>query len=275
VTLTPTRLTDPSNVLSLDLQTRALNWQQCSRTAKDNCQTKTKVLTDYEVTAAQLMLELLSTDYLTGCGADADVELLDLVFADRVDKYQDDFYAGCSPPLDGRTFLHSIDGIAFWLGKLSGDDPFPATFATLTVYPSQSTAWTDPAALADAERACGDDAIDPTYTVTSSTRQLAWSSCVSPNGLTGYQLQSGNRILSESEYALVVQAWSGVQLGATGDCSSTHSISLFVTTTPVTDWAVDNDFTLCTQGEYAASSVPAVGLDDLAALIVSLAGTTP
>jgi len=95
--------------------------------------TETQTLTGYEVTAARMLLAFLSTSNRTQCGADADTETLDLTFPDRVQKYQDDFYA-CNPPLDGRTYIANITWIREWLGQLGQNmNPLPSSFVSLSV----------------------------------------------------------------------------------------------------------------------------------------------
>jgi hypothetical protein len=92
------------------------------------------------------------------------------------------------------------------------------------------------------------------------------------SGSTGYKLQTGNRVLTQSEFASVMQSWSAIQLGATGDCSTPRtSKSLAVdTATSVSSLYYENDLATCSLSSYDGS-VPVVGLDDLSALLVSLA----
>jgi hypothetical protein len=273
--------TDDTNVYSLDLQTRALSWQHCAidpSTATASRKTETQLLTNYEVTAARLMLDLLSTGYdRTACGADKPLETIDLAFGDRIEKYQDDFYAGCPTyaPVDGRTYLHYVDWITNWLSALSqGLQSLPSTFISLAVV-SDLDPFPGSAAMTAATKACGAP-VNPSYNVTAATQEISWSSCVS--GLTGYRLQTGNRVLSDSEFARVMQSWSAIQLGATGDCSTPRSLkSLQLTTAPgVYSYDYLNDFSACSRDATSAYSMYVVGLDDLAALLASLAnGLSP
>jgi hypothetical protein len=120
-----------------------------------------------------------------------------------------------------------------------------------------------------ATAACG-DAVYPTYDVTAATKKLSWSTCVS--GSTGYKLQTGNRVLSDSEFASVLQSWSAIQLGATGDCSTPRTSKglAVATATSVSSLYYLNDLAACSLSSYSGS-VPVVGLDDFSALLVSLA----
>ncbi len=263
--------TDTKNVYSLDIQTRVLNWEHCAvdpNTAAAYRKTETQTLTGYEVTAARMLLAFLSTSNRTQCGADADTETLDLTFGDRVEKYQDDFYA-CNPPLDGRTYLTNADWIVSWLvGLGQNSNALPSSFVSLSVT-SDGNPFPSDTAMTAATAACG-DAVYPTYDVTAATKKLSWSSCVS--GSTGYKLQTGNRILSQSEFASVMQSWSAIQLGATGDCSTprTSKSLAVVTATSVSSLYYENDLTACSLSRYYGA-MPVVGLDDLSALLVSLA----
>ena len=262
--------TDTKNVYSLDLQTRVLNWEHCAvdpKTAAAFRKTEAQTLTDYEVTASRMLLAFPSTSNRTECGADADTETLDLTFGDRVEKYQDDFYA-CNPPLDGRTYLTNMDWIVGWLiGLGKNSNALPSSFVSLSVM-SEANFPSDTAMTA-ATAACG-DFVYPTYDVTAATKKLSWSSCVS--GSTGYKLQTGNRVLTQSEFASVMQSWSAIQLGATGDCSTPRtSKSLAVeTATSVSSLYYENDLTACSLSDYYGA-MPVVGLDDFSALLVSLA----
>jgi len=266
--------TDTTKAYSLDLQTRVLNWEYCAidpKTAAAYRKTETQALTDYEVTAARMLLAFLSTNHRTQCGADKDTETLDLTFGDRVEKYQDDFYA-CNPPLDGRTYLANMDWIVGWLGDLGqGLNPLPSSFVELSVT-SDLNPFPDPKAMDAATAGCG-DAIYPTYDVTAATKKLSWSSCVSNS--TGYKLQTGNRVLSQSEFASVMQSWSAIQLGATGDCSTPRSLKDMVLITPPNAYSVlyANDLAACNRDDTYGydGSMYVVGLDDLSALLVSLA----
>jgi hypothetical protein len=273
--------TDNKNVFTLVFQTRVLSWEHCaidSNTAAAYRKAETQLLTDYEVTAAQLLLDLLSTDYdRTDCGADKPLETLDLTFADRVEHYQDDFYAGCPDyaPVDGRTYVRYMDLIASWLDELGrGSNPLPSSFLSVAVV-SDLNPFPSSAAMTAATAACG-TAVNPSYDVTAATRTISWSSCVS--GSTGYGLRIGGRVLSEGEFARVMQSWSAIQLGATGDCSTPRSQkSLQLTTAPgVYSYLYLNDVTPCSRDTASAYSMYVVGLDDLAALLASLAsGSLP
>jgi hypothetical protein len=263
--------TDTKNVYSLDIQTRVLNWEHCAvdpNTAAAYRKTETQTLTGYEVTAARMLLAFLSTSNRTQCGADADTETLDLTFPDRVQKYQDDFYA-CNPPLDGRTYIANITWIREWLGQLGQNmNPLPSSFVSLSVT-SDLNPFASDTAMTAATAACG-DAVYPTYDVTAATKKLSWSTCVSSS--TGYKLQTGNRVLSQSEFASVMQSWSAIQPGATGDCSTPRtSKEMVLTTAPNVPSAYYlNDLAACSLSSYNGS-MPVVGLDDFSALLVSLA----
>jgi hypothetical protein len=266
--------TDTKNVYSLDLQTRVLNWEHCAvdpKTAAAYRKTEPQALTDYEVTAARMLLAFLSTNYRTQCGADKETETLDLTFGDRVDKYQDDFYA-CNPPLDGRTYLANMDWIVGWLNDLGqGLNPLPSSFVELSVT-SDLNPFPDPKAMDAATAGCG-DAVYPTYDVTAATKKLSWSSCVSSS--TGYKPQTDNRVLSQSEFASVMQSWSAIQLGATGDCATPRLLKDMVLITPPDAYSAIyvNDLAACNRNDtsgYNGSSY-VVGLDDFSALLVSLA----
>jgi hypothetical protein len=261
--------TDTKNLYSLDLQTGVLKWEHCAidpKTAAAYRKTEAQTLTDYEVTAARMMLAFLSTNHRTGCGADKDTETLDLTFGDRVEKYQDDFYE-CDPPLDGRTYLANMDSIVGWLvGLGQNSNALPSSFVSLSVT-SDGNPFPSDTAMTAATAACG-DFVYPTYDVTAATKKFSWSSCVS--SATGYKLQTGNRVLSQSEFASVMQSWSAIQLGATGDCSTPRtSKDLVVQTAPNVSSFYVNDLAACSLSSYASSVV--VGLDDLSALLVSLA----
>ena len=272
--------TDNKNVLTLVFQTRVLSWEHCAidpNTGNAFRKTETQLLTDYEVTAARLLLDLLSTNYnRTACGADKGLETLDLTFADRVEKYQDDFYAGCPSyaPVDGRTYLHYMDLITSWLDELARDShPLPSSFINLAVV-SDLDPFPSSAAMTAATAACG-AAVNPSYDVTAATQTIKWSSCAS--GSTGYGLRIGGRVLSESEFARVMQSWSAIQLGAAGDCSTPRSQkSVQLTTAPgVYSYLYLNDVTPCSRDTASAYSMYVVGLDDLAALLASLASGSP
>ena len=256
---------------SLDLQTRVLNWEHCaidSNTAAAYRKTETRILTDYDVTAARMLLAFLSTNHRTVCGADKDTHTLDLTFGDRVEKYQDDFYA-CNPPLDGRTFLQyqTMDSIVGWLSQLGENlNPLPSSFVSLSV--TSHDPFPSSAAMTAATAACG-DAVYPSYAITAATNKLSWSSCVS--GSTGYKLQTGNRVLSQSEFASVMQSWSAVQLGATGDCTTPRSLKdMAVMRAPNASSYYLSDLAACNRRDYDGSMY-VVGLDDLSALLASLA----
>jgi hypothetical protein len=262
--------TDTKNVYSLDIQTRVLNWEHCAvdpNTLAAYRKTETQTLTDYEVTAARMLLAFLSKSNRTQCGADADTETLDLTFGDRVEKYQDDFYA-CNPPLDGRTYVANTDWIVGWLMGLGQNyEALPGSFVSLSVMSAAN--FPSVTAMTAATAACG-DAVYPTYDVTAATKKLSWSTCAS--GSTGYNLQTGNRVLTQSEFASVMQSWSAIQLGATGDCSTprTSKSLAVVTATSVSSLYYENDLTACSLSSYYGA-MPVVGLDDLSALLVSLA----
>jgi len=263
--------TDTKNVYSLDIQNRLLNWEHCAVdpfTAAAYRETETKILTDYEVTAVRMLLAFLSISSRTQCGADGDTDTLDLTFADRVEKYQDDFYA-CNPPLDGRTYVTNTDWIVGWLIDLSQDSSaLPGSFVSLSVT-SDLNPFPSDTAMTAATAACG-DTVQPTYDIAAATKKLSWSSCVASS--TGYKPQAGSRVLNDSEFASVLQSWSAIQLGATGDCSTPRtSKKIVITAPPIVYWAYYlNDLAVCSYSVYNGS-VPVVGLDDLSALLVSLA----
>jgi hypothetical protein len=147
-------------------------------------------------------------------------------------------------------------------------NPLPSSFVSLSVT-SDLNPFASDTAMTAATAACG-DAVYPTYDVTAATKKLSWSTCVSSS--TGYKLQTGNRVLSQSEFASVMQSWSAIQPGATGDCSTPRtSKEMVLTTAPNVPSAYYlNDLAACSLSSYNGS-MPVVGLDDFSALLVSLA----
>lgn len=262
---------DNKNVFTLDLQTHVFTWEHCAIDASTSAAVRTTeshAVTDLEVTAALLMLARVSTEHGTGCGLDKSVDTLDLRFGDRVELYQDDFYA-CQAPQAGRTFVQGIDGIVTWLWGVANYPQLPGDFSEFWIITLDPATYASEPALADANAACGYD-IDLKYTVTAATRQLAWSSCVSPDGVIGHQLVTGSRLLSESEFAQVLQAWARFELGATGACSTPRPTRLLsVTTSSGTFESFENDYGAC--GSSSHANVFVVGLDELAAQLELLA----
>ena len=85
--------------------------------------------------------------------------------------------------------------------------------------------------------------------------------------MIGHQLVTGSRLLSESEFAQVLQAWARFELGATGACSTPRPTRLLSVTT--SSESFENDYGAC--GSSSHANVFVVGLDELAAQLELLA----
>lgn len=120
----------------VDLATKMLSHEYCAPAPDGSAavtQLDSRVLSDAEMTACMMLLEQVSLDHGTQCGADRPVETLSLRFDNRAESYRDDFYAGCQPVDPRLTYVANLDWLTTFLSRAMSLSELPTDYDSLEI----------------------------------------------------------------------------------------------------------------------------------------------
>lgn len=208
---------------SVSASSHELTWDYCklnadfTHAALDH---GSRTLTDAEFHSVTDALDKVKETHGSSCGADASVVTLDVQNEDGIDRYANDFYAGCPGQLqEGRTFASGLEDLAQVTQSLarageSTAEPAatPAPFVQLTL--TQDPAY---APYSEPDQDCSLTTY-PSSNVITNSRELSWDYCA-PSPPSGHiEVHQGSRTLTTAELQSVANALANVQPTQNAPC---------------------------------------------------------
>ena len=197
------------NTVSFERETRTVTWDGCRG---GTIVTGSRVVTELELQGVLNTASLITLSSSDSCGYDAPEVSLDVEAAGSTIRYWDDFYA-CYDPDGDRIFVHDIDPLISWLGRITGSPAIPA-------FEGELRAWAAPMLepSPDPASTCTEGGWD-SFTLDIATRMLSWDYCGAPDGSSVYESVIGSRELTQGELTALQDSWEALEVGVSRPCS--------------------------------------------------------